>query len=64
MSTDKRLIGDVAAQKFELQARAIISAAPLISGPTHDLAVAVVLLAEDRTARREMEVASGRGSER
>jgi hypothetical protein len=53
-----RLIGDDAAERFEMEALAIMEAAPLISGPTHSLALAVVALARDRQARIEI-AASG-----
>jgi hypothetical protein len=52
-----RLIGDVAAQRFEIEALAVIEAAPLLAGPAHSLALAVVALARDRQARIEITAA-------
>lgn len=49
-----RLVGDDAAERFEIEALAVMEAAPLISGPTHSLALAVVALARDRQARIEL----------
>ena len=49
-----RLIGDAAAQRFEIEALAFMQAAPLMSGPAHSLAIAVVALARDRQARIEL----------
>lgn len=57
-----RLIGDAAAKRFGIEALAVMHAAPLMSGPAHSLAVAVVALARDRPAR--LEIAAGIGKER
>ena len=46
-----RPIGDAAAQRFEIEALAIMEAAPLMSGSAHSLAVAVVALAREWQAR-------------
>jgi hypothetical protein len=48
------LIGDVAAERFEIETLAVMEAAPLLSGPAHLLAVSVVALARDRQARIEL----------
>ena len=53
-ATADRLIGDAAAQRFEIEALSVLEAAPLLSGPVHTLALAVVALARDRSARLEI----------
>jgi hypothetical protein len=52
-----RLCGDPAAERFELEARSILAAVPLLSGQMESLAVAVIVLAEDRQARIELAAA-------
>jgi hypothetical protein len=49
-----RLIGDAAAELFETEALSIMEAAPLLSGPIHSLALAIIALARDRQARIEL----------
>ena len=58
MSAPKdRLIGDAAAERFEIEALAVMEAPPLISGAAPSLAIAVVALARDRQARIELSAA-------
>jgi hypothetical protein len=52
-----RLIGDAAAERYEIEALAVMEAAPLLSEPVHSLAVSVVALARDRQARIELAAA-------
>ena len=50
---ESRLIGDVAAEKFELAAAAVL-AAPEVMPCLTSLAAAVVFLVRDRQARQEL----------
>ena len=52
-----RLIGDVTAERFEIEALGIIGYAPLLAGSIHSLALSVVALARDRQARIELAAA-------
>ena len=49
-----RLLGDDAAQRFELEALALLSAVPLLMPVVERLALAVVALTRDRQARLEL----------
>lgn len=48
-----RLLGDEAAERFQLEALAVLSA-PLIYGLAESLAIGVVALTRDRDARIEL----------
>ena len=52
---ESRLVGDAAAQSFEIDARALLACSPFTTPAVEARAAAVVLLLEDRQARIEME---------
>ena len=52
-----RLIGEDAAERFQAEAAAVLTA-PLISSMTESLAIAVLALTRDRQARIEFEATS------
>lgn len=56
-SPGDRLVGDEAAQRFEIEAFAIM-ACPQVLPQLQDLAAAVILLCRDRQARQELSAAA------
>ena len=59
---ETRLLGDAAAEKFELAALAHLATAPGCYREVEDLSLAVVALCRDRSARIELSAATHNSS--